>query len=193
MTAHDPRYLKADAAIRSAFLELFAQNSIEEITASQIINIAGVNRSTFYAHYADKYALLDAIEETFLEQVEAVFEKSPTMGLILGEGSDYRTWEEYFGRLIRFLYDHRKLLASLLARENSTFMAHFTSAFSEALKERGAVSRLGLPTNYQAALLAWATAGLVEEWARGGFADGNEEVVRILVRVAMNIQDAVMG
>lgn len=192
-TRRDPRYEEADAAIRAAFLGLFARKGIEEITASEVICASGVNRSTFYAHYADKYALLDAVERDFLEQTARSFRESPTMGLLLGRESDASAWEAYFGRLMDFLHENEQLLAGLVGREHGSFMLDFRRAFASALEERGAVSRLGIPTNYESALLAGATAGLVEEWARGGFADDRERVVRLLVNVATSIQSAASG
>lgn len=55
LSRSDLRYLQADAAIRSAFVRLFKRKDIRDITASKVIREAGVNRSTFYAHYTDKY------------------------------------------------------------------------------------------------------------------------------------------
>lgn len=193
MERRDPRYRQADTAIRSAFLRLFEDRGIEEITASEIIQEAGVNRSTFYAHYSDKYTLLEAVERDFLAQMEDIFRGSPTIGLFLGEGSGTAAWEEYYGGLVGFLHDNSHLFASLVSREGGAFMVDFSNAFADALRQSGAVSKLGIPTNYQAALLAWATAGLVVEWARDGFVDKRQRIVDILVTVATGIQGAVLG
>lgn len=193
MARRDPRYESADAAIRAAFLRLFEERDIEDITASEIIRTAGINRSTFYAHYTDKYDLLTEVEGDFLRQMEDLFKESPTVDLLLGRESAASVWEAYFGRLIEFLHGNRRLFSGLVGRQGSAFMVDFSNAFAEVLMESGAVSRLGVPTNYRAALLSWATAGLVEEWARDGFVDDRERIVRILVIVAMGIQDAVAG
>lgn len=56
-------YIKTDDAIVGAFYELLATRGFEKITVSDIIKRAGVNRSTFYRHYVDKYAILDSIKE----------------------------------------------------------------------------------------------------------------------------------
>ena len=51
---------------REAFLVLLHRQNIEKISVGELCAIADVNRSTFYRHYADVYALLDEVcEECF--------------------------------------------------------------------------------------------------------------------------------
>ena len=60
----DLRIIKTQNSLRLALTNLLKNNSFEEIKVSDICNEALVNRSTFYAHYNDKYELLlDMINE----------------------------------------------------------------------------------------------------------------------------------
>ena len=47
--------------IRSAFLELLRQKPYEKITVTDIVALADINRSTFYAHYPDVRGLVEEI------------------------------------------------------------------------------------------------------------------------------------
>ena len=47
--------------IREAFVDLLHQKTVEKITATDIINRSGLNRSTFYAHYPDVKGIIDEI------------------------------------------------------------------------------------------------------------------------------------
>lgn len=49
--------------IRESFLELLHKQSVERISVGELCQLADINRSTFYRHYADVYALLDEICE----------------------------------------------------------------------------------------------------------------------------------
>lgn len=191
MVGKDPRYQQTDGHIRAAFLDLFQEKGIEDMTASEIIRAAGVNRSTFYAHYADKYALLDAVEQDFLDQLEALLPDSPAIGIIEGRETDHAALESYFRRFIEFLHQNQKLIAGFVSRSENSFMARFSSTFARVMREHGAAENLRIPLGYGASLVAWATAGLVDEWARGGFADDRENVLHMLVDVAIHIQDMV--
>ncbi len=71
--AMDRRVKKSRAAIYQAFISLLHQKSYESITVQEIIDLADVGRSTFYAHFDTKEALLeevcqDLFQHTFLER-----------------------------------------------------------------------------------------------------------------------------
>lgn len=57
----DPRVLRTQKLIRDALKSLLAEKSFESISVLDIAERATVNRATFYAHFTDKFALLDAI------------------------------------------------------------------------------------------------------------------------------------
>lgn len=63
----DPRVLRTRQALQQAFADLLmATHDFDRLTVQQITEQAGVNRATFYAHYEDKYVLLnDFIREAF--------------------------------------------------------------------------------------------------------------------------------
>ena len=56
----DPRVQRTQHLLQQAFLKLLMQDSFEAVTVKDIARQAMVNRATFYAHFDDKYALLDA-------------------------------------------------------------------------------------------------------------------------------------
>lgn len=59
----DPRVLRTRQLINEAFRELLQHKGFDAITIKDIAQRATINRATFYAHYEDKYALLDEITE----------------------------------------------------------------------------------------------------------------------------------
>ena len=57
----DPRVTRTRKLIRDALTSLIAERSFESVTVLDIAERATINRATFYAHYTDKFALLDAL------------------------------------------------------------------------------------------------------------------------------------
>jgi AcrR family transcriptional regulator len=51
--------------LKTAVLDLFAENGYEETTAAQIADHAGLNRATFFRHFADKREVLFGGEDMF--------------------------------------------------------------------------------------------------------------------------------
>ena len=57
----DPRIRRTRQLLQGALERLMQRRSFEEISVQEITEEATVNRATFYDHYNDKFALLDAL------------------------------------------------------------------------------------------------------------------------------------
>lgn len=57
----DPRIRRTRQLLQGALRALMQTRSFEEISVQEIAEAATVNRATFYDHYTDKFALLDAL------------------------------------------------------------------------------------------------------------------------------------
>jgi len=57
----DPRVKRTRQLLVQAFNELLGEKSFDAMTVQDIADRATVNRVTFYAHFEDKYALLNAV------------------------------------------------------------------------------------------------------------------------------------
>lgn len=67
----DPRVKRTRHLITSAFDSLLAEKGFESISVQDITDKAEINRATFYAHFPDKYALLDYfITQMFMQEVD---------------------------------------------------------------------------------------------------------------------------
>ncbi|MBM6939021.1 TetR/AcrR family transcriptional regulator [Pseudoflavonifractor phocaeensis] len=67
----DLRIEKTRRSIAQAFLALRAQKPLEKITVKELCQRAMINKSTFYDHYTDLYALSDALEEAAVADILA--------------------------------------------------------------------------------------------------------------------------
>ncbi|ALP38418.1 hypothetical protein ASL14_21815 [Paenibacillus sp. IHB B 3084] len=56
----DPRVKKTRQLLKDAFISLVQEKDFEFITIRDITEKATVNRATFYAHFTDKYEILEA-------------------------------------------------------------------------------------------------------------------------------------
>jgi AcrR family transcriptional regulator len=67
----DPRVKRTRQMIEQAFLELVKEKGFQAISVQDVTERAGINRATFYAHFPDKFALLDhAIQQGFRQEIE---------------------------------------------------------------------------------------------------------------------------
>ncbi|ETT32687.1 MULTISPECIES: TetR/AcrR family transcriptional regulator [Paenibacillus] len=68
--SNDPRVIRTRQLILDAFLNQLNIKNFNSITIQNITEQATINRATFYAHFQDKYALLEAfLADAFMEYV----------------------------------------------------------------------------------------------------------------------------
>lgn len=95
-------------AIRKAFIDLLHTHDANKITVTEIVRLADVNRSTFYAHYPDVQGVIEEIEdETIAELMEVLdgiesvdFFKDPTP-MIMRIGRRLEAERDYYRTLIQ--------------------------------------------------------------------------------------------
>ena len=77
----DPRILRTKESLQNSLLELCRTEDFASLSISNIVDAAGVNRSTFYQHYADKETLLADALDAYVTQAQAQLEAAGTDGL----------------------------------------------------------------------------------------------------------------
>jgi AcrR family transcriptional regulator len=126
---------------------------------------ATVNRATFYAHFVDKYALLDhMVRERFREAVAA----SGLVGVPFSEAS-FRLLIEtaltfvgtFHGRCRPADRDMEPAIETCIEQEIAAFLKDWLVALP------GAETPPRLPAETAAAILGWAIFGAGIEWSRG--------------------------
>jgi AcrR family transcriptional regulator len=67
----DPRVVRTRNLLGKAFIEVLAEKGFQACSVQDITERAGVNRTTFYLHFPDKYAIVDfTISQSFRQEIE---------------------------------------------------------------------------------------------------------------------------
>lgn len=64
----DPRVRRTRQLLQQAMIDLLQEKTVSSITVQDITTRATVNRATFYAHYEDKFALLNSVVRDMFQQ-----------------------------------------------------------------------------------------------------------------------------
>ncbi len=68
INAADPRVKRTRTLLQQTFMELLRDRDFAAVSVQDIVAKATVNRTTFYAHFEDKYALMDTILRDYFRQ-----------------------------------------------------------------------------------------------------------------------------
>ena len=113
----DLRVIKTRKLIYQTLLDLMKEKNFEEIKVSDICSKAMINRSTFYAHYEDKYELLIDFLSNLKEEFARELNESCKENLSI---------REYYIRLISLFLDHidskRDVYNSIMVNNRSSIM-----------------------------------------------------------------------
>ncbi|WP_205315712.1 TetR/AcrR family transcriptional regulator [Nonomuraea lactucae] len=100
----DRRVRRSRLAAREALIELILEKGYEAVTVTDIIDRADIGRTTFYAHFTDKQAVLFSN----LEELSDMLRLSP--------GSRPGTLFSFSLPLFEHAQEHRRLVRALLGR-----------------------------------------------------------------------------
>lgn len=114
----DLRIIKTKKTLFTALVTLMKEKDFERIKISDICDVALINRSTFYAHYEDKYdLLLDLIEELKNNLEDKLKQNKEEIS------------KNYFMSLLKILIDHvdekRDTYNSILINDKNGILINF--------------------------------------------------------------------
>lgn len=156
----DPRIARTRLSLQEALFELARERELDEISIADIAERAGVNRSSFYQHYADKDTLLadalDAVVEEAGSDLPGDFEITPEPpGILL----DYlRHVEDNAAVYARVFGDHGSpiAVARLGARIRTIVIDAVATSHGDAFGD--------VPPDVLAAGLSGSVLAVLESW-----------------------------
>lgn len=176
----DKRISRSTAALRQALLDLMADKAFHAISVKEIVEKAGYNRGTFYAHYESKEMLLDDVFSKLIDELKHSF-RAPY------EEVEIFKIDELPANSVK-IFDH-------FYRNSSVYTILFKSEVLPLFKEKISASLMQLAAedldythdsiNREFLLIYSMNAllGLVFHWIEGGFQYSPEYMQDQLVRM----------
>lgn len=65
--------------LKQSLISLLKEKNISQISVKELCASAGINRSTFYLHYANAYELLELVEQEIIDNTNEYLKKSKLM------------------------------------------------------------------------------------------------------------------
>jgi AcrR family transcriptional regulator len=158
LTKIDPRIRRTRQMLFQAFGALLVEKTFDSITIQDIADRSTLNRATFYDHFTDKFALLEAMmEERFSALIAARMERGVT------------SCQEALRQIILAACDFLDEVNSSCQRQQRQFEPFVESRMKSVMRQTllPALKAHGVPNaELKATMVTWAIAGAALGWSR---------------------------
>ncbi len=171
----DLRIIKTNKVLYEALLELLKNQTFEEIKVSDICSKALVNRSTFYAHFNDKYELVSSFMNDLKDELTSEL-KNIDKNISL---------KEYYLKLIEVFLNHidgqEDVYKSILINNrNSIIMDMMYNTIAEDIKVRVKNNDLNVPDELFISYYLGAIVNVGIDWLKNNKKYSKEEMLEYL-------------
>jgi AcrR family transcriptional regulator len=186
MVEQDRRVRRTRRTLHEALIALILERGYEHITVQDVLDRADVGRSTFYAHYRDKEALLVASFDDLRDELRREMDAAQTSGQPGGAPSDAaRPALAVFAHA----YRHRRVYQALCGKRGGNLVhRHLHRLIGGLLREhlRPHLEAAGsdLPVDVVAEYFTSAALGLLIWWVDHDFRYGPDRLGSMYQRLA---------
>lgn len=170
----DLRIIKTKNALYYALIDLLKEKTFEEIKVSNICEKAYVNRSTFYAHYKDKYELfvdlINSLKDSFKKELKSI------------EEDDLK---DYYLKMIKVFLNHiegkEDIYKSILINNRSSIIIDMIyDTVKEDINERANNNDKGVPNDVFTSYYLGGVVNIVIEWFKNNKKYTKEQMIEYL-------------
>jgi AcrR family transcriptional regulator len=178
----DRRVRKTKRILKDSLATLLLEKNLNNITVQELVNLADINRGTFYLHYRDIHDMLSQIEAEMLEELEEMTQRFPPSMTV--------SPNPFIKNMLQYIADNHTFCKMLLG-------PYGDMAFVEKLKnlvEERCLSSLmnSLPENYAKRYCYFASytisgcVGLIQTWLNSGMEESPQEMSEVVEDMILN-------
>jgi AcrR family transcriptional regulator len=180
-TKHDLRVVRTRKMLRDAMITLAIQKGFANVTVNDIVELAMVNRATFYRHYQDKYDLV----ESYLDELYTELNAMPTQWPAPNEPNPRLV------KLFEHIRDNAPFYQAMLGPQGyAGFGEHIRQLTEATLHARWQASslpegRTQIPLPMLLSYLSHASYGTLVWWLEGGMSHSPAQMARWLHQLTL--------
>ena len=178
------RKTKTEQRIREALTHLLQSKGIDALTVSDVAREAGINRGTFYAHYVDKFDLMN-------KQIQGVIDEIKSMLLDPNEIPDDPhdlIPRDRITAALRYIQDNYAFVAAVTSHgSNPRLQEQVKETLGEVLERRATLypeltlSYNGIPKDYGREMLLSSVTSVIWLWLRKGCVESPDFISGIIL------------
>lgn len=189
----DLRVIRTKESIRHALVELINEKGFDAITVKDITIKAKINRGTFYAHYQDKFDLMNKCEKEIMVDMSSITKQNYS-SVITALEADAQSLTPFSLTVSLFEYLNTNsgfMKAVLGPKGDLSFQIRLKEFMWDTLYGNNPDAfikeeNLLVPGQYLAAYMGTAIIGVIQQWLESGRKESPQEMARILTTITVN-------
>lgn len=175
MNKSEVKFQNTARKMNSALIELLEEKEFSQITVLEVCKRAGVNRSTFYAHYNNTYDLLEEVHISFNKELSKHFTAEDSIFVENDMLISIKKTVSY----LEFIKEHRFFFKTYMNNLNNFKRDEFYSSIKDKvlvpmLKKKNITDKAAV--NYITQFFLQGIAAIIKEWIYNDCTDDTEYV-----------------
>lgn len=112
----DKRVLKTKKNLKNTFIELLLSKPFDKVTIKELCEASNTSRITFYAHYKDKYDLIEDISKDLVESAKIEYQK--LQGENNADKNPIKSYCNFLDCILNVYYDNFEFFSHISSYEN---------------------------------------------------------------------------
>lgn len=175
----DRRIKYTKQVVKQSLVKLLQEKPISRITIKEICEAADINRSTFYAHYADQYDLLLKIKQEVLQEINSCL-------------SDYNFKEfepkslQTMNRIFEYIVENAELCIVLLGENGDLSLQKEVMMIVQQQAMKEWQSHRVISSDMMEYLLLFGvngSIGIVQKWLQSGLKESPREMAELIIKL----------
>jgi AcrR family transcriptional regulator len=169
--AADRRVRRTLERIKRALISLLMKKDLEDITISELTELADINRGTFYLHYRDTSEVFSRIEDEVVEEFSRHIEKYKSRPALLHMPP--------LGDLISYIIMNEEICRALLRSRGSTFIVRIIDLSRPGSKEEFRQYYRNWEEDlceYYFDFICYGSIAILRRWLESGMKESAEQI-----------------
>ena len=174
-TKNNQRTRLTKMLLRESLIDLMHKKSVNKITIKEICEQAQLNRSTFYLHYADQFALLDDIKQEMIEKTKEFLDNIDSKIDSIS----------YIITLLDYIKENGDIFKMLFCQqENASFQTLFLDNTMKHIRESMFHSCPAKLSNYVYCFILQGCSHMIQEWINSDFDISSQELAKLVFQLS---------
>ena len=166
-TINNARKKESKRKIERAFMQLIQTKEINEITVTDLVKNAKINRSTFYVNYLDIYDLAKQLKDKMFQDILELYQE---------EAIKQKHSYDYL-KLFKHIKDNQ-IYYKTMFKLNFNFMNYYDNhlEYDDAIKYYGTTKNI----DYHIEFFKAGISAIIKKWLLNGCIESPEEMIEII-------------